>query len=186
VSLHGPISKLTNDRRQGTAATSGKNLLVTGLQLGTAHITAKATDLDGGIVSQNFTVTVAASPARLADISTRAQVGSGDNVLIGGFIIQGSASKRVLVRAIGPSLIPFGVANALMDPTLELRDMNGALLFSNDNWTTATNKQNVTGTGRAPGASQESAVPHYASARQIHRHRSRSWGNQRSRFSRSL
>ncbi len=141
-----------------TAATSGKNLLVTGLQPGTAHITAKAADLDGAIVSQNFTVTVAAGPARLADISTRAQVGSGDNVLIGGFIIQGSASKRVLVRAIGPSLIPFGVANALMDPTLELRDMNGALLFSNDNWTTAANKQDITDTGRAPGASQESAV----------------------------
>jgi cyclophilin family peptidyl-prolyl cis-trans isomerase len=141
-----------------TAAISGKNLLVAGLQPGIAHITAKATDLDGAIVSQNFTVTVAASPARLADISTRAQVGSGDNVLIGGFIIQGGASKRVLVRAIGPSLIPFGVANALMDPTLELRDMNGALLFSNDNWTTAANKQDITDTGRAPGASQESAI----------------------------
>jgi hypothetical protein len=68
VSLHGPISKLTNDRRQETAATSGKNLLVTGLQPGTAHITAKATDLDGAIASQNFTLTVAASPPRLADI----------------------------------------------------------------------------------------------------------------------
>ena len=109
-------------------------------------------------MSQNFTVTVAAGPARLADISTRAQVGSGDDVLIGGFIIQGSASKRVLVRAIGPSLIPFGAANALMDPTLELRDMNGALLFSNDNWTTAANKQDIIDTGRAPGASQESAA----------------------------
>jgi hypothetical protein len=141
-----------------TAAIIGKNLLVTGVQPGTAHITAKATDLDGAIVSQNFTVTVAASPARLADISTRAQVGSGDNVLIGGFIIQGGASKRVLVRAIGPSLIPFGVANALMDPTLELRDMNGALLFSNDNWTAAANKQDITNTGRAPSASQESAI----------------------------
>jgi cyclophilin family peptidyl-prolyl cis-trans isomerase len=141
-----------------TAVISGKNLLVTGLQPGTAHITAKATDLDGAMVSQNFTVTVGASPARLADISTRAQVGSDDNVLIGGFIIQGSASKRVLVRAIGPSLIPFGVANALMDPALELRDMNGALLFSNDNWTTAANKQDITNTGRAPSASQESAI----------------------------
>src|SRR6266480_1373316 len=141
-----------------TTAISGKNVLVNGLQPGTAHITAKATDLDGAIVSQNFTVTVAASPARLADISTRAQVGSGDDVLIGGFIIQGSASKRVLVRAIGPSLIPFGVTNALMDPTLELRDMNGALLFSNDNWTTAANKQDITDTGRSPDASQESAV----------------------------
>jgi cyclophilin family peptidyl-prolyl cis-trans isomerase len=152
------FSATSDNAAVATAATSGKNLLVTGLQPGTAHITAKATDLDAAIVSQTFTVTVATSPARLADISTRAQVGSSDNVLIGGFIIQGSASKRVLVRAIGPSLIPFGVANALMDPTLELRDMNGALLFSNDNWTTAANKQDIIDTGRAPGVSQESAV----------------------------
>src|SRR5205814_10351377 len=70
------------------------------------YTTLFRSDLDGAIVSQNFTVTVAASPPRIADISTRAQVSSGDNVLIGGFIIQGSASNRVLVRAIGPSLIP--------------------------------------------------------------------------------
>src|SRR5438270_7936039 len=152
------FSATSDNAAVAAAAISGKNLLVTGLQPGTAHITAKATDLDGAIVSQNFTVTVVASLARLADISTRAQVGSGDNVLIGGFIIQGSASKRVLVRAIGPSLIPFGVANALMDPALELRDMNGALLSSNDNWTTAANKQDIADTGRAPSASQESAI----------------------------
>jgi cyclophilin family peptidyl-prolyl cis-trans isomerase len=141
-----------------TVAISGKNLLVTAVQPGTAHITARTADLDGAMTSQTFTVTVEASPARLADISTRAQVGSGDSVLIGGFIIQGSVPKRVLVRAIGPSLIPFGVANALMDPALELRDMNGALLFSNDNWTTAANKQDISDTGRAPAASQESAI----------------------------
>jgi cyclophilin family peptidyl-prolyl cis-trans isomerase len=141
-----------------SAAISGKNVLVAGLQPGTAHITAKATDLDGANVSQTFTVTVAAGPARLANISTRGQVGSGDNVLIGGFIVQGSTPKRLLIRAIGPSLIPFGVTNALMDPVLELRDVNGALLSSNDNWTTATNKQDITDTRRAPGSSQESAI----------------------------
>ena len=152
------FSATSDNAAVATAAISGKNLLVTGVQPGTAHITTKATDLDGAMVSQNFTVTVEASPPRLADISTRAQVGSGDNVLIGGFIIQGTVSKRVLVRAIGPSLIPFGVTNALMDPALELRDMNGALLFSNDNWTTAADKQDIADTGRAPAASQESAI----------------------------
>jgi len=152
------LSATSDNAAVAAAAISGKNLLVTGLQPGTAHITAQATDLDGAIVSQNFTVTVVASAPRLGDISTRAQVGSGDNVLIGGFIIKGSASKRVLIRAIGPSLIPFGVANALMDPALELRDMNGVLLSSNDNWTTATNKQDITDNGRAPSASQESAI----------------------------
>jgi len=141
-----------------TATISGKNLLVTPLQPGTAHIMAKATDLDGANVSQTFTVTVMTGPARLANISTRGLVGTGDNVLIGGFIISGSSAKRVLVRGIGPSLIPFGVTNALLNPTLELHNQNSALLFSNDNWITAANKQEISDTGRAPRSSQEPAI----------------------------
>jgi cyclophilin family peptidyl-prolyl cis-trans isomerase len=141
-----------------TATISGKNLLVTPLQPGTAHIMAKATDLDGANVSQIFTVTVMTGPARLANLSTRAQVGTGGDVLIGGFVVSGSSSKRILARGIGPSLVQFGVTNALMDPTLELHAQNGALLFSNDNWTTAPNKQEISDTGRAPGSSQEPAI----------------------------
>jgi hypothetical protein len=119
---------------------------------------AQATDLDGASVSQTFTVTVTTGPARLVNISTRGLVGTGDNVLIGGFIISGSSAKRVLIRGIGPSLIPFGVTNALLNPTLELHNQNGALLFSNDNWITAANKQEISDTGRAPRSSQESAI----------------------------
>jgi cyclophilin family peptidyl-prolyl cis-trans isomerase len=141
-----------------TATISGKNLLVTPLQPGTAHIMAKATDLDGANVSQIFTVTVMTGPARLANLSTRAQVGTGGDVLIGGFVVSGSSSKRILARGIGPSLVQFGVTNALMDPTLELHAQNGALLFSNDNWTTAPNKQEISDTGRARGSSQEPAI----------------------------
>jgi Peptidyl-prolyl cis-trans isomerase (rotamase) - cyclophilin family len=141
-----------------TATISGKNLLVTPLQPGTAHIMAKATDLDGANVSQIFTVTVMTGPARLANLSTRAQVGTGGDFLIGGFVVSGSSLKRILARGIGPSLVQFGVTNALMDPTLELHAQNGALLFSNDNWTTAPNKQEISDTGRAPGSSQEPAI----------------------------
>lgn len=141
-----------------TATISGKNLLVAPLQPGTAHIMAKATDLDGANVSQTFTVTVMTGPARLANISTRAQVGTGGNVLIGGFVVSGSNSKRILARGIGPSLVPHGVTNALSDPTLAILAQNGALLFSNDNWTTAPNKQEITDTGRAPSSSQEPAI----------------------------
>jgi hypothetical protein len=65
-------------------------------------------------------------------ISTRLTVGTGDNVLIGGFIIAGTGTTRVLIRAIGPSLAP-GVSNVLADPILELRE-GGTLLGSNDNW----------------------------------------------------
>ena len=72
-------------------------------------------------------------PGAALNISTRLPVGSGQSVLIGGFIIQGPVSKRVMIRAIGPSLSP-GVPNALLDPTLELHNGPGALIGRNDNW----------------------------------------------------
>jgi cyclophilin family peptidyl-prolyl cis-trans isomerase len=151
------FTAISDNEAVATATISGRNLLVTGLQPGTAHITAKATDLDGAFVSQTFTVMVTTGPARLANISTRAQVGTGDDVPIGGFIVSGRSPKRILVRSLGPSLIPFKVTNALLDPTLELHAQSGALLFSNDNWTTAPNKQEISDTGRAPGP-QEPAI----------------------------
>src|SRR5213595_1227343 len=74
------------------------------------------------------------SPARLANISTRGNVLTGDNVMIGGFIVRGDVPKRTIVRARGPSLFLGGVpiAGRLMDPTMELRDANGALIKAND------------------------------------------------------
>lgn len=69
----------------------------------------------------------------LANISTRGFVQTGDNIMIGGFIVV-TAPTRVIIRAIGPSLTQFGVPDALANPTLELRDANGALLFSNNDW----------------------------------------------------
>src|SRR5262249_36217700 len=72
----------------------------------------------------------------LFNISTRAFVQTGDNVMIGGFIVQGSGTKRVIIRAIGPELGPFGVPDPLQDPTLKLHDANGVLIASNDNWPT--------------------------------------------------
>ena len=70
----------------------------------------------------------------LGNISTRAFVQTGDNVMIGGFIVQGTEPKRVIIRAIGPELTQYGVPNALANPTLELHDGTGALIASNDNW----------------------------------------------------
>lgn len=74
------------------------------------------------------------APAKLLNISTRALVGTGSNVLIGGFIITGSVPKSVVVRGIGPSLTASGIPNPLADPILELRDSSANLLMSNDNW----------------------------------------------------
>jgi hypothetical protein len=94
------------------------------------------------------------STSRLANISTRGQVLTGDNVMIGGIILLGSTSQRVLVRAIGPSL---GVPGSLANPTLELRDANGALLAGNDNWR-STQEADIIATTIPPPNDLESAI----------------------------
>jgi len=102
----------------------------------------------------------------LGNISTRSFVHTGDNVMIGGFIVQGTASKRVIVRAIGPELTRYGVPNAMANPTLELHDSTGALIATNDNWRTTiiggiitTNQvREITASGLAPADLRESAI----------------------------
>ena len=101
-----------------------------------AHL--KVTDSRGRInlVPLLHHIVAAAPGAQLANISTRMSVGTGDNVLIGGFIVKGTERKKVIVRAIGPELgaPPYNIPNALADPILELHDSSGALLATNDNW----------------------------------------------------
>jgi len=94
--------------------------------------------------------------SKLANISTRGLVQTGDNVLIGGTIVMGSASTRVIVRAIGTSLTGI-VPNPLLDPTLELHDSNGALIASNDNWR-SDQEAEIIATGLAPTNDAESAI----------------------------
>jgi hypothetical protein len=77
-----------------------------------------------------------ATDSALGNISTRGFVQTGDNVMIGGFILGGNPNNaRIAVRGLGPSLAQFGLSNVLADPTLELHDANGATLISNDDWT---------------------------------------------------
>jgi hypothetical protein len=78
--------------------------------------------------------TSAPLPAQALNISTRMRVETGNNVVIAGFIVTGTAPKNVAVRGIGPSLAQFGIPDALADPTLELHNSSGALLVQNDNW----------------------------------------------------
>ena len=80
---------------------------------------------------------------------------TGDSVLIGGFIITGTQPKRVIVRAIGPSL---PLAGALADPILELRDSSGGLILSNDNWRTGGQEAEIMATGIPPANDLESAI----------------------------
>jgi hypothetical protein len=102
----------------------------------------------------------------LGNISSRAFVETGDNVMIGGFIVQGTEPKRVIVRAIGPELTPYGVPNPLANPTLELHDATGALIASNNNWATtiiggiitANQVHDIQASGYAPGNGFESAI----------------------------
>ena len=73
--------------------------------------------------------------AKLANISTRALVGTGNDIVIAGFILgNNSGVTQIVIRGIGPSLTAFGVTNALANPALELRDNNGALLLSDNDW----------------------------------------------------
>jgi hypothetical protein len=104
----------------------------------------------------------------LGNISTRDFVQIGDNVMIGGFIVQGTGQKTVIVRAIGPELSapPFNIPNALANPTLELHNGNGALIARNDNWQTtiiggiitASQVSAIQNSGHAPTQPSESAI----------------------------
>jgi Tol biopolymer transport system component len=98
--------------------------------------------------------------AKLANLSTRALVSTGDNIVIAGFILGGSGNDRIVVRGIGPSLTAFGVPNALPDPTLELRDSNGALLIANNDWQdNLAEAAELISAGLAPTNDLESGIP---------------------------
>jgi hypothetical protein len=98
--------------------------------------------------------------AKLANISTRAFVGTADNIVIAGFILGGhSGLDRLVVRGIGPSLTAVGVPGALADPMLELRDGNGALLVANNDWQDdPAQAAELTAAGLAPTNNLESAI----------------------------
>jgi plastocyanin len=104
-----------------------------------------------------------AADSKLANISTRGLVQSGTNVMIGGFILGGgSGNMNLIVRGIGPSLAGAGVTGALADPTLELRNGNGALLQSNNNWKLrsdgSSQQAEIQATGVAPTNDLEAAI----------------------------
>jgi len=99
------------------------------------------------------------TPHQLRNISTRGLVGTGDNVLIGGFILGGNGMVNcaLLFRALGPSLTAFGVAGALQDPTLQLFNSSGVVIAFNDNWKD-TQQAQIQATGLAPTDDRESAI----------------------------
>lgn len=96
--------------------------------------------------------------SRLRNLSTRGNVGTGDDALIGGFIIGSSGTSRLLVRAIGPSLAASGVPHPLSDPTLIIYDAAGRSIAGNDDWRSSDDATQIMNSGLAPSDDRESAV----------------------------
>src|SRR5204863_469842 len=95
----------------------------------------------------------------ITGISTRGKVLTGNDVMIGGFIIQGSGPQTVAIRARGPSLAGGGIANPLANPQLTLvRASDGVAIASNDDWQSASNAVQIQSSGFAPSDSKESVI----------------------------
>jgi hypothetical protein len=122
-------------------------------------ITRTAGDRLEGIAMDGLQATVASNFPLLYNISTRGFVQTGNDVVIGGLIIEGSGPKSVLLRILGPTLgqAPFNLPSALANPTLYLFQ-GSTLIASNDDWGTAANKQAIINIGMAPPNSLESAI----------------------------
>src|SRR3954454_16030909 len=116
--------------------------------LGNAGLAVAAT------VALCFPARPALAISSAVNLSTRMVVQTGDNVLIGGFIVYGTGQKKIAVRALGPSL---PVPGKLSDPLLELHDATGAVVASNDNWR-GVQETELTAAGLAPASDLESAL----------------------------
>ena len=137
----------TNDLESAIVATLPANgasytAIVRGAGSATGLGLVEVYDLDRAVDSQ------------LANVSARGLVQTGNNVMIGGFILVGSGSRRVLVRGLGPSL---SIAGKLADPTLDLADQNGMILATNDNWRSSQEAE-IIATTVAPPDDLESAI----------------------------
>jgi hypothetical protein len=137
-----------------------ESAIIATLEPGTYTVIIRGQDNSSGVGLLEVYDVDRAVASRLANISGRAPVETGANVLISGFIVgQNIGAAKVIVRGIGPSLAQVGVTDPLANPTLELRDNNGALIIANDNWQEDANQAaRISGSGLAPGNSQESAI----------------------------
>src|SRR5213075_1071902 len=158
------VSDIQNSGHAPTAAS--ESAIIANVQPGnyTAIVRGVSNTNGVGLVEVYDLSPVASS--NLSNISTRSFVQTGEHVMIGGFIVQGSGPKRVIIRAIGPELTQFGIPDALANPTLELHNGSGALIASNDNWQTtilggiisSNQVSDIQNSGHAPTAASESAI----------------------------
>jgi hypothetical protein len=149
-----------------------------GSSIGGGNVTMDATvgqsaaglNLSSGQFSMQVGFWFTAIPGLVANVSTRLPVGTDDNVLIEGFTVQGPAgsAKKIIVRAIGPSLAPFGITDALANPTLEIHDAGNAnaIVATNDDWRvtqvggliTSDQSAEIAASQAAPSNDLESAI----------------------------
>ena len=154
----------------GSSATLGSGSIFVGNILAYAAITTvSGTSVTGRLLALTEAVTLdtnnvtypglsaspTPSPAQLLNISARLKVETDDNILVGGFIITGNESKKVIVRGIGPTIT--GVGPVLADPVLELHGPTGSLITSNDNWKD-TQETEIQNSNLAPTNELESAI----------------------------
>ena len=138
-----------------------ESALIVSVQGGSSYtaIVRGAKNTTGVGLVEAYDLTSGNVTTRLANISTRGNVLTNDNVMIAGFIVLGDSSKRMIVRVVGPSLAINGkkIPGTLADPTLELHDGKGALIAQNDNWQ-STQRAEITATGVQPRDTRESAI----------------------------
>jgi hypothetical protein len=133
-----------------TVASNDSGVLYTavlqGVNASTGIGVVEAYDLDSGAGST------------ILNVSTRGRVGTDPDVMIAGFFVGGSESKRILVRGIGPSLTNSGITGALANPTIELHNANGATIDTNDDWQSSPQASEIQASGIAPSNPKESAM----------------------------
>ena len=130
------VSDIQNSGHAPTAAS--ESVIIADLQPGNYTAIVRGVNNTTGVALVEVYDLSPAASSSLGNISTRSFVETGQNVMIGGFVVQGTGAKRVIIRAIGPELTQHGITNALADPRLELHNGTGALIASNDNWQTTT------------------------------------------------
>ena len=100
----------------------------------------------------------ARNSSKLANLSTRAFVGTGDNVLIGGLLVRGNRNNQIVFRGLGPSLQAIGIANPLQDTTLQIKNSNGVTVASDDDWRSGPNVLDLEESGLQPTDDREAAI----------------------------
>jgi len=158
------VGDIQNSGHVPTAAS--ESAIIANLQPGNYTAVVRGVNNTTGVALVEVYDLSPAASASLGNISTRSFVQTGEHVMIGGFIVQGTGPKRVIIRAIGPELTQYGIPDALANPKLELHNGNGTLIAANDDWQTTILGGIITGnqvndiqnSGHVPTAASESAI----------------------------